>query len=165
MSRLVWISVLLSLVTVSIGVKAAMSETFSVYPVGKVVRTSQQTAIEIFPDFRDALLGLHGFSHIIVLYWFDKNDSPEKRAILRVHPRKDPKNPLTGVFGTRSPVRPNLIAFSVCKIKTVDKGSIIIQEIDAFDQTPVLDIKPYLPHSDLIPDATVPKWVGHKRGD
>ena len=111
------------------------------------------------------MLGLNGFSHIIVLYWFDRNDSPDKRATLRVHPRKNPKNPLTGVFGTRSPRRPNLIAFSVCKITKVVKDRIIVQKIDAFDQTPVIDIKPYIPVIDSIPDAVVPEWVGRGNDD
>ncbi|MGQ9574824.1 MAG: TrmO family methyltransferase domain-containing protein [Thermoguttaceae bacterium] len=81
-------------------------------------------------------------SQIWVLYWFDRNDTPQKRSILQVHPRGDPNNPLTGVFATRSPVRPNLIALSRCKVLSVRENVIEIDEIDAFPDTPVLDLKP-----------------------
>ena len=105
---------------------------------------------------------MEGFSHLIVMFWFDRNDTPEKRATLRVHPRADKNNPLTGVFATRSPRRPNLIGLSVCKIKAVEEDRIVIDSTDAFDQTPVVDIKPYIPVSDCVPEATVPWWVGGK---
>ncbi len=131
---------------------------FSMRPVGRVVISGAAPRIDILPAYRDALLGLEGFSHIIVLYWFDRNDSPEKRSILRVHPRGDSRNPLSGVFAARSPVRPNLIGFSVCRILSVDRTSVTIERIDAFDSTPVIDIKPYIPVTDSIPEASVPSW-------
>ena len=88
--------------------------------------------------------GLHRLdrlSHIWVLWWFDRNDTPEKRAILQVHPQGNPENPLTGVFATHSPVRPNLIAMTRCKVLAVRDNVIEIESIDAFPGTPVLDIK------------------------
>jgi tRNA (adenine37-N6)-methyltransferase len=140
----------------------SMAENYAIRPVGKVVKSSGKTAITILPEFHDALLGMEGFSHIIVTFWFDRTDTPEKRATLRVHPRADKNNPLTGVFATRSPRRPNPIGLSVCKIKAVEKDRIVVDEIDAFDQTPVVDIKAYIPVSDCVPDARVPWWVGGK---
>ncbi len=134
------------------------SPVFSMQPVGRVVMSGAGTRIDILPEYRDALLGLEHFSHIIVLYWFDRNDSPDKRSILRVHPRGDTRNPLSGVFATRSPVRPNLIGVAVCRILSVDGGSVSIDRIDAFDDTPVIDIKPYIPATDSVPDASVPSW-------
>jgi tRNA-Thr(GGU) m(6)t(6)A37 methyltransferase TsaA len=77
-----------------------------------------------------------------VLYWFDRNDSPEKRTILQVHPRGDPERPLRGVFATRSPFRPNLIAISEVRVLAVRDNIIEIDAIDAFADTPVLDLKP-----------------------
>ncbi|MGD8590945.1 MAG: TrmO family methyltransferase, partial [Chromatiales bacterium] len=65
-----------------------------------------------------------------------------RRAILQVHPRRNPANPLRGVFATRAPVRPNLIALSRCRVISVNDNLIEIDEIDAFPDTPVLDIKP-----------------------
>jgi tRNA (adenine37-N6)-methyltransferase len=148
-----------------IGRNEAMSENYSLHPVGKVSKKAGTSAIEVYPPFHDALLGLDGFSHIIVLYWFSRNDTPHKRALLQVHPRGDKENPLTGVFACRSPSRPNLIGLSVCKIARVENGRIVIEGIDAFDQTPVVDIKPYIPGMDSIPDATVPEWIKRMKSE
>jgi tRNA (adenine37-N6)-methyltransferase len=136
-----------------------MSAEYVVHPIGEVMKTDGGAVLKIFPPYREAMSGLEKFSHVNVLYWFDKNDTPEKRAILQVHPRADERNPLTGVFATRSPVRPNLIGLAVCKIKSIDSDGITVDDIDAFDKTPILDLKPYLPHNDCVPDARVPDWV------
>ncbi|MEW6532518.1 MAG: tRNA (N6-threonylcarbamoyladenosine(37)-N6)-methyltransferase TrmO [Thermodesulfobacteriota bacterium] len=137
----------------------AMSSEYRIYPVGEVQKKRGTTVLKIHEPFRDALLGLDRFSHVIVFFWFDRNDTPEKRRILQVHPRRDARNPLTGVFATRSPVRPNLIGHSIAKIKSIKDGSIMVDEIDAFDGTPIIDLKPYIPAGDSIPGATVPEWV------
>ncbi len=133
---------------------------FKLWQVGKVKKSGGVTSIEIAPAYKKALVGLEDFSHIHVLYWFDQNDTPQKRAILQVHPRGNRKIPLTGVFATRSPVRPNLIALSQCKIISIKDCTIRIESIDAFDNSPVLDIKPYIAGCDLIPEAKVADWVG-----
>ena len=133
--------------------------TFQLYPVGKVRKEGESARLEIDEKYQDALLGIDRFSHMIVLCWFHQNDSPEGRDRLRVHPRGDRSNPLSGVFATRSPQRPNLIALYTCQLVSV-KGSIIhVDEIDALDETPILDIKPYIPRLDAFPEATVPPWV------
>lgn len=93
-------------------------------------------------QYQPALLGVEELDAIWVLYWFDRNDSPKKRAILQVHPRGNPQNPLRGVFSTRAPVRPNLIALSRCNVISVQDNIIEIDGIDALPDTPVLDIKP-----------------------
>jgi tRNA (Thr-GGU) A37 N-methylase len=77
-----------------------------------------------------------------VLYWFDRNDTPQQRSVLQVHPRGSPGNPLRGVFATRSPLRPNLIAPSQAGIVGVNGNVIEIDGIDAFADTPALDLKP-----------------------
>jgi tRNA (Thr-GGU) A37 N-methylase len=77
-----------------------------------------------------------------VLWWFDRNDTPHMRSTLKVHPKGNPANPLKGVFATRAPMRPNLIALSRCKVVSVRKNIIEIDSIDALPDTPVLDIKP-----------------------
>ncbi len=134
-------------------------ESFNIYPVGIVKKTDTAVRIEIFDDYTDALLGLGGFSHIVVLFWFDQNDTAEKRRVLQVHPRKDSRNPLTGVFATHSPQRPNLIGLTVCKILSIQGGSIEIEDIDAFDGTPVIDLKCYIPTSDSEKNVRLPDWV------
>ena len=132
---------------------------FTVRPVGFVRRDGDTILIRIDEEFQDALLGLEGFSHILVLYWFHENDRPEIRRTLRVHPRKDKKNPLMGVFGTHSPARPNLIGVTRCKIIDISDGSIRIEGIDAFDGSPVIDIKGYIPDKTPLTDVRLPDWV------
>ena len=83
---------------------------------GQVKKQGEQTFLEIKPEFAPALKGLEGFSHLWVLYWFHENDHPSARATLQVHPRRDPANPLTGVFACRAPERPNLIGLCACRI-------------------------------------------------
>ncbi len=135
--------------------------TFRMEPVGTIRKTPPGAVVEVHPPFRDALEGLEGFSHLLILYWFDRNDTPEKRATLQVHPKRNPYLPLTGVFATRSPRRPNLVAMDVARVLSVDRDRVLIEDIDALDETPVIDLKPYIPASDAFPDAVVPDWV-HK---
>ena len=132
---------------------------FRLFSVGKVRKVSGTTGIEIFQEYADALLGLDQFSHVIVLYWFHKNDTPEKRKTLRVHPRASRSNPLTGVFATRSPRRPNLIGLSVCRILSVENNVVRVDSIDAFQDSPVLDLKPYVPRMDMVQSTHGPKWA------
>lgn len=115
---------------------------YEVWPIGWVRKTEVRTFIEIDKKYQPALMGVEELDSIWVLYWFDRNDTPEKRAILQVHPRGNPDNPLRGVFATRSPFRPNLIALSRARILSVKDNVIEIDDIDAFADTPVLDIKP-----------------------
>jgi len=100
-----------------------------------------------------------------VLYWFHENDRPEERSILQVHPRRNLANPLTGVFATRAPVRPNLIGFTCCRIISVKKNILEVEGLDAREGSPVLDLKPYIPSSDALPDAQVPAWVKTRKGN
>ena len=132
---------------------------FTLRPIGRVRKTGQKTRIVIDREFQAGLLGLDGFSHVYVLYWFDRNDNQEKRSVLQVHPRGNPSNPLSGVFATRSPARPNLIAVSLCRIIKIQDNIVEIDDIDAFPDSPVLDLKPFIPHSEAG-DAFVPDWVG-----
>ena len=139
-----------------------MTDNFQIFPVGFIRKKNDTVFIEIDKKYTDAFLGLEQFSHINVLYWFHENDNPQSRNTLQVNPCRNKKNPLTGVFATRSPVRPNLIALTLCKIKSIDKNIITIEKTDAFDDTPVLDLKPYIPGYDGDGKATLPKWVRGK---
>ena len=114
---------------------------FIVHPIGYVRKADGRTTIVLDEKYKPGLLGLENLSHVWVLWWFDQNDTPEKRSILQVHPRGKPENPLTGVFATHSPVRPNLIAMTRCKIVDVVENVVVIETIDAFPDTPVLDLK------------------------
>lgn len=115
---------------------------FEVRPIGWIRKAQGRTTIEVDAQYQAALLGVEDLDAIWVLYWFDRNDTPEQRTILQVHPRRNPDNALRGVFATRAPVRPNLIALSRCRVLSVDDNVIEIDDIDAFPNTPVLDVKP-----------------------
>ncbi len=136
-----------------------MKEVFQIFPIGVVKKQNETVWIEIFNEYIDGLLGLEGFSHINVLYWFHEKDSRRNRAILQVHPRGDKANPLTGVFATHAPVRPNLIGLTLCKILSIENHRINIEDIDALDGSPVIDVKCYIPDDTNDPIYRVPQWV------
>jgi len=118
-----------------------LKPSYTVFPIGKVVKEGDRTLIVLDEEYQPGLKGLGQFSHVTVVYWFDRNDNPEKRAVLQVHPQGNLQNPIRGVFATHSPARPNLIAISRCKIISVRDNVIEIDEIDAFPNSPVLDLK------------------------
>jgi tRNA-Thr(GGU) m(6)t(6)A37 methyltransferase TsaA len=128
-----------------------------------VKHQEKQTFLEILPQYAPALNGLAGFSHVWVLYWFHEHDNLEERATLKVHPRRDPANPLTGVFATRAPVRPNLIGLTACRILKVEGNIVEVADLDAKDGSPIVDLKPYIPKGDSIPEAVTPDWVKKPR--
>ncbi len=115
---------------------------YQVRPIGRIHnRKGAPVRLEVFPEYVDGLHRLDLCSHVMVVWWFHKNDTPEKRRILKVHPRGRKDNPVTGVFATHSPLRPNLIAVTTCKILSIRDGIVTIDKIDAFDGTPILDLK------------------------
>lgn len=142
------------------------SKKFELHPIGIVEKGDNWARIRIFDPFVDGLLGLQEWSHVNVFYWFDQNDVPQKRSILQVHPQANQANPLTGVFACRAPVRPNLIALSVCRVLTVEKNLVTLDQIDAFAGTPILDLKPFIPPDAPVKDLRVPAWAkGPKKAD
>lgn len=94
--------------------------------------------LEVFPRFWPALRGVRPGDELIVLTWLHR----AHRHALRVHPRGDPTRPLTGVFLTRSPDRPNPIGLHRVRVRSVRKGRILLGPIEAIDGTPVVDVKP-----------------------
>ena len=132
---------------------------FVMQPIGQVRKQDDKIFLEIKPEFVPALKGLEGFSHLWVFYWFHENDNPSARATLQVHPRRDPANPLTGVFACRAPERPNLIGLTACKILQIKGNRVEVAGLDARDGTPIVDLKPYIPKGDALPEATTPAWV------
>lgn len=122
-----------------------------------------RTLLRLEPRYQPGLLGLQQWSHLWVIYWFDQNDTPAQRATLGVHPRGNPQKPLTGVFTSRSPWRPDLVASSLSRVVAIKENVIEIGGIDALDQTPVVDIKPYIPGGDTpVERVTVPDWAGRE---
>jgi tRNA-Thr(GGU) m(6)t(6)A37 methyltransferase TsaA len=96
--------------------------------------------IEFDDDVRTALRDLNVGDEVIVLTWLHLAD----RDVLEVHPRGDPARPLTGVFATRSPDRPNPIGLHATTIVSIEPHRIQVRPLEAVDGTPVLDVKPVL---------------------
>ena len=103
--------------------------------------------LEIFPKFADALKGIQRCSHLIVLYWGDQAD----REVLQ---SPTPHNKAAvGVFSSRSPNRPNPIAFCVADLIGQEENVLTVKGVDALDGSPLLDIKAYAPALDSLPQA------------
>ncbi len=98
--------------------------------------------IELFEEYRDGLKDLDGFSHIVLLYLFDRS----KGFDLQVVPFMDVIK--RGLFATRAPRRPNPVGLSVVQLDRVENGILHIRNVDMLDGTPLLDIKPYVPEFD-----------------
>jgi tRNA (adenine37-N6)-methyltransferase len=108
-------------------------------------------------DLEPALDAVEGFSHIIVVFHIDRVPETEQRLQIPVGNEEEP--PERGVLATRSQLRPNPIGTSVVRVLHRRKNVLRVQGLDALDGTPVLDIKPYLPAYDSVPDATLPPWA------
>ena len=101
--------------------------------------------IEVNAFARECLDGLRPGDNVIVLTWLHRAD----RTVLKVHPRSDPRRPLTGVFATRSPDRPNPIGLHRVTVHEISDSKLQVGPMEAIDGTPVVDIKPVLPS---VPD-------------
>ena len=137
---------------------------FHLFPIGTVRHRDEKAWIDVYPDYRDGLLGIEQFSHINVLYWLHENDHAEGRAVLQVHPCGNEVNPLTGVFATHSPRRPNPIGLSRCRVMAVEGSRIVLDEIDAFDGSPVIDIKSFFPDEGGSEPYRYPHWEQSEDG-
>ncbi len=96
--------------------------------------------LEVHAWAAEGLRGLAVGDEIIVITWLHR----AHRHVLQVHPRSDPRNPLTGVFATRSPDRPNPLGLHTVTVRAIDGNRLRIGPIEAIDGTPVVDIKPLL---------------------
>lgn len=103
-------------------------------------------------------------THIHIICWLHKTDTEEYRSSVRylqINGKYTEDTPTMGIFATRGPIRPNPIAISIAKILEVDheKGIVTLQNLDAIDNTPVLDLKPYENFRDRVKDAVLPKYM------
>jgi tRNA-Thr(GGU) m(6)t(6)A37 methyltransferase TsaA len=110
--------------------------------------------VEIFEDFKEGLNDITGFSHIILIYAFHHCLSYR----LTVTPFLD--NTPRGVFATRAPSRPNPVGFSIVRLVEVKGSTLVVEDVDILDGTPLLDLKPYVPAFDSYPNA-VSGWLEH----
>ena len=131
--------------------------------IGVVEKADEKgvSVIRIFDAFRDGLDGLDTFSHIIILYWFHLRDAEAERSVLRVVPRRHHGAPEVGVFSSRGPSRPNPIGLCVAELVKLEGTILSVKGLDAREGSPIIDIKPYSPRADAVPDAVVPPWALH----
>ncbi len=103
---------------------------------------------------------LEGFSHINILWWGNRSDSPEHRDTLLVKTPYKKSPDTVGIFATRSEIRPNPVLITTAAVTRVDwqKGIIELEWIDADKGSPVIDIKPYQPCSDRVKNVGLPDW-------
>ncbi len=115
-------------------------------------RSQSLGAVEVFPQFADGLEGVEGFSHLILLYLFDRSEG----FSLRVQPFLDDRT--HGIFATRYPYRPNPLGLSVVRLLKQDGNRLEIEGVDVLDGTPLLDIIPYVPDFDIFPGEIRAGW-------
>jgi tRNA-Thr(GGU) m(6)t(6)A37 methyltransferase TsaA len=125
--------------------------------IGNEVRDKTRISqLVISKEFTTALDGVDGFSHLFVLFWLHKT-SAEQRKLLKVHPRRRKDLPLLGIFATRTMTRPNPVGLTLVELVKVEGNVITVRGLDAFDGTPILDIKPF-DSWDADETAKVPEW-------
>ncbi len=135
-------------------------EKYEISPIGFIRRINDQTFIEILSEYKPALKELETFSHIQIIWWFNKFDDANSRKTTQFDKMPFEAPPL-GVFSSRSPMRPNPLGLSTAKILGIQhsEGMIRIADIDAYEGTPVLDIKAYMPSIDRVKEVKVPDWM------
>ncbi len=113
--------------------------------------------IHLNDDLISGLEGLEDFSHLIIIFYMHKARFDLKTEMIR-RPQGRSDMPFIGMFAQRSKHRPNPIGITTVKLVSIQEGIITVKGLDAINDTPVLDIKPYFPIFDQV-DATIPKWV------
>jgi tRNA-Thr(GGU) m(6)t(6)A37 methyltransferase TsaA len=135
----------------------------SVVQVGQVKRQDGRIYLEIEEPYRPALKQLQHFGYVQVLWWFDRSQDSDSRQVLQSKPPFGDNVPMTGVFASRWPERPNPIALTTTQVLRVnyEEGTVDVGKIDAFDGSPIVDLKPYFPVCDRVKAAKVPPWIAH----
>lgn len=120
----------------------------------------KKSEIIINEEYLDCLDGIEDFSHIIVLFWTHKVPN-NARQIKKLHPAGLKQMPIKGIFATRSPVRPNPICKTTVKLIERKGTTLVVEGLDAIDNTPVVDIKPHLPFYDSPLNVKLADWMYH----
>ena len=124
--------------------------------VGDEVKDKNRTCqIVLNRELVEGLDGVEGFSHLFVLFWF--NEVADKPRGLKFHPRGRADMPLLGVFALRTMMRPNPVGLTLVELLHIEGNVLTVRGLDAYDGTPILDIKPFDPW-DCAPNAKVPDW-------
>ncbi len=134
---------------------------------GAFVDPWDECELEIARRWEDGLSGIEGFSHLVVIFYLDRADRRRVAGPLRAA-EDAAGQPAVGFFSTRTPKRPNPIGIACPRLIRRDGNRLLVTGIDAWEGTPILDIKGYFPRDEGRPDATVPEWLetlwaGHDR--
>ena len=124
-------------------------------PIQPQAAAGVKGTVEVFPEYVAGLSDLQGFSHIYLIYHFHL----AKAFSLQVKPFLD--DTPRGLFATRAPSRPNPIDISIVELMTIENNGLNIRDIDVVDNTPLLDIKPYVPDFD-VREANKIGWLKEK---
>jgi len=123
-------------------------------PIQGAFRPDAVGVVELAEEFAGGLADIDGFSHLILLYEFDRAAPVE--MVRQTFLGDDPH----GLWATRHPARPNRIGLTVVSLVSRDRTALTVRGIDVLDGTPLLDIKPYIPRFDSVPEATEGWLVG-----
>jgi tRNA-Thr(GGU) m(6)t(6)A37 methyltransferase TsaA len=150
---------------------ATPRRSFRMSPIGTVERPgaaepapdefydpAAETLLVIDKRWEDGLVGIEGFSHLVVLFAFDRAERRRVAGAPRPAEGRERGEPV-GFFATRTPKRPNPIGMSCPRLLRRQGNCLVVTGIDAWPGTPILDLKGYSPRDELRPDATVPRWL------
>lgn len=124
-------------------------------PIQGVIEPHEYGQVEVFPQYEEALETIETFSHIILFYIFDKAGEIKLSRPTFLDDKSH------GIFASRHPCRPNGIGISIVKLEKRMKNVLEVSEIDILNNTPLIDIKPYVPRFDYRENATN-GWVESK---
>jgi tRNA-Thr(GGU) m(6)t(6)A37 methyltransferase TsaA len=113
-------------------------------PIQPTASAGAEGRVVVFPDYVQGLQDLAGFERIWLIYWFDRS----RPATMKVIPFRDTVE--RGLFATRAPSRPNPIGISVVRLDKIEGGTMFVRDIDVVDNTPLIDIKPYVSEFDAF---------------
>jgi tRNA-Thr(GGU) m(6)t(6)A37 methyltransferase TsaA len=141
--------------------------TVQMEPIGKIRNTFEGHIPEGWEDkladiivdeaYLPALEGVEAFSHLIILFWL--HGIPREGLALKTHPQGHQDLPMVGIFATRTPYRPNPIGVQVVELVSREGNVLTVRGIDAYNGSPVLDIKPYLRRGDCVAQTRIPEWL------
>lgn len=127
-------------------------------PIQPSLSQGESGTVEVFPQYKDGLRSLNGFSHIYLIYFFHLSHGYS----LTVKPFLDDSS--HGIFSTRAPKRPNGIGISVVELTKIKNNILYVKNIDIVDGTPLIDIKPYVSKFDCY-TTTREGWLSKKTND
>lgn len=131
-------------------------------PFGMIHKQKGNYYLEFYTWSDNCVTMLNNYSHVKIIWWFHKFDKPQYRKVFQCNPPYE-NAPKTGIFATRSPVRPNPIAMTTAKIISIDEKQkrVYVSKLDSFDNTPFIGISPYIPALDFTDDYKLPPWLSH----